>query len=81
MTISQFSPKSPSRYITDRQIFFLFSGEILGSAAAALEIMGQREEAVEMARRALESGYSATQLRRLRDLDDLLEDPALADLL
>ncbi len=57
------------------------SGEILGSAAAALEIMGQREEAVEMARRALESGYSATQLRRLRDLDDLLEDPALADLL
>lgn len=28
LTISQFSPKSPSRYITDRQIFFLFPGEM-----------------------------------------------------
>ena len=41
--------------------------------------MGNRDKAVEFARRSLEFGYTRQQLRRNAEFADLLEDPRMAD--
>lgn len=53
------------------------SGEILAAAAEAYEIIGQRDKAVEFAKKSLELGFSQQQLQRNRELADLLKDPGL----
>lgn len=53
------------------------SGEILAAAAEAYEIIGQRDKAIEFAKKSLELGYPLDQLRSNRDLVDLLRDPRM----
>jgi len=55
------------------------SGEVLAMAAEAHEVMGNRDEAIDMAKRSLESGYTRQQLRRNAELADLLDDPHMAE--
>jgi tetratricopeptide (TPR) repeat protein len=55
------------------------SGEILAAAAEALEVMGEREEAIEFAQRALAAGYTQQQLRRNAELAELLEDSRMIE--
>ena len=53
------------------------SGEILAAAAEAYEIIGQRDMAVEFAKKSLELGFPKQQFQRNRELVDLLKDPDL----
>lgn len=53
------------------------SGEILAAAAEAYETLGLRDEAIEFARRSLESGFSSQQLQVNPELSELVEDPRM----
>ena len=53
------------------------SGEILAAAAEAHEIMGQRDNAIELVQRSLEFGFDRQSLRRNPNLSDLLADPRM----
>jgi len=55
------------------------SGEVLASAAAVYELTGQRERAIEMARKARDQGYSQQRLQRNPDLAVLHTDPRMHD--
>lgn len=55
------------------------SGEILASAAEVHELAGQREQAIEMARKALEKGFPQQRLQRNPDLAALHMDPRMQD--
>lgn len=53
------------------------SPEIVAAAAEAYEYMGERDDAVELALRALELGFSRQRLMRNPDLANLLSDPRM----
>jgi tetratricopeptide (TPR) repeat protein len=53
------------------------SGEILSAAAEAYEIIGQRDKAIEFAKKSLELGFPPQQFQRNRELIDLLKDPRM----
>jgi Flp pilus assembly protein TadD len=55
------------------------SGEILASAAEVYELAGQRDQAVEMARKALEQGFPQQRLQRNPELAALRTDPRMQD--
>lgn len=55
------------------------SGEILAAGAEVHELLGRRDQAVELARRALASGLPWQSLKRNPELVALLEDPRLQD--
>lgn len=55
------------------------SGEILAAAAEALELLGEREKAVEQARAALAAGFDRRNLQRNPELTGLLADPRFDD--
>jgi tetratricopeptide (TPR) repeat protein len=53
------------------------TGEILAAAAEAYETIGQRDKAIELVQRSLESGFPGQQLQRNHELSDLLTDPRM----
>ncbi len=53
------------------------SANILAAAAEAYELIGQRDDAVEFARKSLELGFTSKQLQRSPELSDLLTDPRM----
>jgi tetratricopeptide (TPR) repeat protein len=53
------------------------TGEILAAAAEAYEVMGQRDQAIELALRSLEFGFTRQLLGRNPELAELLSDPRL----
>jgi tetratricopeptide (TPR) repeat protein len=55
------------------------TGEILAAAAEAWEVMGERDNAIDLARQALAAGYTQQQLRRNAELAELVEDPRMAE--
>jgi tetratricopeptide (TPR) repeat protein len=55
------------------------SGEILASAAEVYELAGQRDEAIEMAQKALDSGFPQQRLQRNPELAALRTDPRMQD--
>jgi Flp pilus assembly protein TadD len=55
------------------------SGEILAAAAEAFEVLGMRDEAVDLALRALAAGLDWQWLSRNVELQALLTDPRMAD--
>lgn len=56
------------------------SVEIQAAAAEAYEIIGQRDKAIEIARRSLERGLPRGQFQRNPEFSDLLTDPRMKDL-
>lgn len=56
------------------------SAEILAAAAEVYEILGQRDKAVEFARKAITLGHSQQRLQRNPEMIKLLSDPAMQDL-
>lgn len=56
------------------------TGEVLAAAAEALELIGQRERAIELARKSLQLDYSIQRLQRNPELADLLQDSRMQDL-
>jgi tetratricopeptide (TPR) repeat protein len=55
------------------------SAEILANAAEAYELIGQRDQAVKFARKALALGFSRYLLQHNPELSELLSDPAMQD--
>jgi len=55
------------------------SGEILASAAEVYEIAGQRDEAIQMAQRALDKGFPQQRLQRNPELAALRTDPRMQE--
>jgi len=55
------------------------SGEILASAAEVYELAGQRDQAIEMAQKALDSGFPQQRLQRNPELAALRTDPRMQD--
>lgn len=53
--------------------------EIHAWAAESQEVLGNREDALELVRRALELGYSQEKLRRNPQLEELCRDPRFPD--
>ena len=53
------------------------SASIIAAAAEAYELIGQRENAVELARKALSLGFSREQIQRNPELTELLSDPRM----
>lgn len=53
------------------------SANIIAAAAEAYELLGQRDNAVKLARKALDLGYSREQLQRNTELTELLTDPRM----
>lgn len=53
------------------------SANIIAAAAEAYELLGQRDNAVELAHKALDLGYSREQLQRNSELAGLLTDPRM----
>jgi hypothetical protein len=67
------------RWIGNQEVIAPDSGEILAAAAEAWEVMGERDTAIEFAKRALAAGYTRQQLGRNREFAELLKDPRVAD--
>jgi tetratricopeptide (TPR) repeat protein len=55
------------------------SGEILASAAEVYELAGQRDQAIEMAQKALDKGFPQQRLHRNPELAALRTDPRMQD--
>jgi tetratricopeptide (TPR) repeat protein len=55
------------------------SGEILASAAEVYELAGQRDQAVQMAQKALDKGFPQQRLQRNPELAALRTDPRMQD--
>jgi len=55
------------------------AGEILAAAAEVHELAGRRDQAIEMAREALESGFPQQRLERNPELAALRSDPRMRD--
>jgi tetratricopeptide (TPR) repeat protein len=53
------------------------SGEIQAAAAEAYELVGRRDEAIELALRSLEFGYTKQHFQRNPEMSDLLSDPRM----
>ena len=53
------------------------SGEILAAAAENREILGEREAAVELARKSLAAGFKRQNLQRNPEFESLLQDPRM----
>ncbi|MBT8040444.1 MAG: tetratricopeptide repeat protein [Gammaproteobacteria bacterium] len=53
------------------------SGEILAAASEGREILGQRDKAVELARKSLAAGYKRQNLQRNPEFASLLQDPRM----
>lgn len=57
------------------------STEIFASSVVVYELLGQRDKAMEFARKALAMGHSIQQFQQDPELTDLLNDPAMVDVL
>lgn len=55
------------------------SGEILASAAEVYELAGQRDQAIQMAQRALDKGFPQQRLQRNPELAALRTDPRMQE--
>ena len=53
------------------------SGEILGAAAETYELLGQRDKAIELAKRSLDMGFSRQRFLRNPEMAKLLADPRM----
>lgn len=53
------------------------SGEMLAAAAESREVLGDRDQAIELARRSLAAGFKRQNLQRNPELASLLQDPRM----
>ncbi len=53
------------------------SGEILGAASETYELLGQRDKAIELAKRSLDMGFSRQRFLRNPEMANLLADPRM----
>ena len=56
------------------------SGEILAAAAETLELVGQRQGAIDLARKYLDLGFPIQRLQRSPEGAEILRDPGMQDL-
>jgi tetratricopeptide (TPR) repeat protein len=56
------------------------SGEVLAAAAEALELVGNRERAIELAHRSLELGFPFQRFQRNPEVAKLLQDAQMQNL-
>ena len=73
-------PELALRHVETALVLAPDSGEMLAASAEVYEIIGQRDQAVEMARRSLDAGLSWQNLKRNPELAGLLEDSRMQDI-